>query len=73
MRWVDAPAPDPKLFQGPMLFVCSGSCAEHDKPPELFNTVELLAKLPRQRRGVTIDQYSIYRVADPRGPVLEKP
>jgi 4-amino-4-deoxy-L-arabinose transferase-like glycosyltransferase len=73
MRYVDAPTPDPALFQGPMLFICSGNCAENDRPPELFNSVERLAKLPRQRRGVTIDQYLIYRVADPRGPVLEKP
>src|SRR6266849_4530733 len=73
MRWVDAPAPDPELFRGPMLFVCSGSCAENGKPPESFNIVERLALLPRQRRGVTIDEYVIYRVADPRGPVLEQP
>jgi hypothetical protein len=56
-----------------MLFVCSGICADNEKPPESFNTVERLAKLSRQRRGVTIDQYLIYRVADPRGPVLEAP
>src|SRR6202043_738455 len=51
MRWGDAPAPDPALFRGPMLFVCSGNCAENDRPRESFNSVERLAKLPRQRRG----------------------
>jgi hypothetical protein len=73
MRWVDAPAPDPKLFQGPMLFVCSNPCSWDLELPKLFNAVERLAVLPRQRRGVTIEQYLIYRVADPRGPVLEEP
>jgi 4-amino-4-deoxy-L-arabinose transferase-like glycosyltransferase len=73
MRWVDAPAPDPKLFQGPMLFVCSSPCSWDLELPKLFNAVARLAVLPRQRRGVTIEQYLIYRVADPRGPVLEEP
>jgi 4-amino-4-deoxy-L-arabinose transferase-like glycosyltransferase len=71
MRWVNEPAPDAKLFKGPMLFVCLGSC--DGELAAAFGSVERLATLPRQRRGVTIAPYSIYRVAAPRGPVLQSP
>jgi hypothetical protein len=56
-----------------MLFVCAAPCTWDGNLPKLFGDVKHLAELPRERRGVTIDEYLIYRVADPRGPVLQQP
>ena len=71
MRYVNEPPPDSVLFKKPMLFVCRQPCA--DELSHRFGSVKQLAVLPRERRGVIIERYTIYRVADPRVPVLEKP
>lgn len=72
MRWVNAPEPDPALFRGPMLFVCWDQCGLGEMQAR-FETVEHLATVTRNRRGVAIDQYPVYRVAKPIRPPLDRP
>lgn len=71
IRWINAPAPDPALFRGPMLYVCWDECEQNDGLRARFKTVERLATLTRSRRGVAIDQFPVYRVEGPLRPVLE--
>jgi 4-amino-4-deoxy-L-arabinose transferase-like glycosyltransferase len=73
MRWVDAPAPNPELFKGPMLFVCSTPCKDEARLTKSFDSVAQLAVLERQRNGVGIEQYSVYRLFGPRAPVFDQP
>ncbi len=70
-RWINEPAPAPAIFGGPMLFVCWNTCLEDQELRSRFKIVELIATLPRTRRGVVIDYFPVYRVAEPLRPVLE--
>jgi hypothetical protein len=70
IRYANAPEPDPALFQGPIMFVCTGECDVqmlHDR----FATVDRVTSLQRTRRGVPIQDYSIYRVSGPIVPPLD--
>jgi 4-amino-4-deoxy-L-arabinose transferase-like glycosyltransferase len=73
MRYVDLPQPDPSLFAGNSMYVCETPCGALWRAGEKFNTVELLATLPRTRHGVTIKEYSVYRLSGPKGQVLDSP
>jgi 4-amino-4-deoxy-L-arabinose transferase-like glycosyltransferase len=71
IRYVNAPSPEPALFDGPIMYVCSDECREISSIRERFTTVELVADLARTRRGVAIQHYSVYRVSGPIGPPLD--
>jgi 4-amino-4-deoxy-L-arabinose transferase-like glycosyltransferase len=72
IRWVNAPEPDRSHFQGPLLYVCHRDCAEAALVRERYATVEEIAQLPRTRRGVEIEVYSVYRVRGLRGDPLDR-
>jgi Dolichyl-phosphate-mannose-protein mannosyltransferase len=73
MRFVDAPQPDPALFQGTVMYVCEVPCYAVELVSQRFETVEAVATLPRTRRGVTIDDYMAYRLSGPRMDPLDPP
>ena len=73
MRYVNAPDPDPALFRGPIMYVCTAECGELPVIRERFKSVELAASLSRLRHGVSIKDYSVYRLSSPIGPVLDPP
>jgi hypothetical protein len=73
MRYVNAPEPDPALFRGAMMYVCRGDCGELPLIRKRFTTVEFAATLKRSRRGVPIEDYSVYKLSGPIGPPLDPP
>ena len=70
IRWVNEPQPDPRLFNAQMIYVCKNGCGYVPLLPQRFRQVEFLGTLPRSRGGVTIEHYSVYRLAGPIGPAL---
>ncbi len=73
MRYVNAPEPDPALFRGAIMYVCRGGCDDIDVIRPRFASVELITRLSRTRRGVPIQDYSVYRLSGPIGPPLDPP
>jgi Dolichyl-phosphate-mannose-protein mannosyltransferase len=73
IRWVNAPEPDAALFRGTMMYVCIYECSDLDMLRQRFETVQLVTNLTRTRRGVAIEEYSIYSLAGPIGPPLDPP
>ncbi len=71
--WINSPAPDPALFDGAIMYVCSAECGGLPFVQRRFTTVEFVVTLPRSRRGVVIQDYSVYRVSGPIGPPLDPP
>jgi 4-amino-4-deoxy-L-arabinose transferase-like glycosyltransferase len=71
MRWVNEPAPDHALFDGPALFICQGDCGHLTWLAKRFGNVSLISTLYRMRNGLSVASYAIYRVAAPIGPVLD--
>ena len=71
--YVNAPAPDPALFRGSMMYVCIVKCQELPLLRQRFTTVELVTSLTRTRHGVPIQDYEIYRLSGPIGPPLDPP
>jgi len=72
IRYANAPEPDPALFRGTMMYVCEGECDYQVlRVRARFRTVEPVTKLARSRHGVVIAEYSVFRVADPIGRVLD--
>jgi 4-amino-4-deoxy-L-arabinose transferase-like glycosyltransferase len=72
VRWVNAPAPDRDLFRGPLLYVCEGGCGGADLARARFESVREIARIPRRRRGVEIETYSVFRVQGARGDPLDR-
>jgi len=55
-----------------MMYVCEGECDfQVEMVSARFRTVEPVTKLPRRRHGIVIADYSVFRVADPIGHVLD--
>jgi 4-amino-4-deoxy-L-arabinose transferase-like glycosyltransferase len=75
IRWVDAPAPDPALFRGTIMYVCVYQCsdAELQELRRRFATVEMISTLARTRRDVPIETYAVYRLSGPVGSPLDPP
>jgi hypothetical protein len=73
IRWVNAPEPDPALFRGVMMYVCSNECSSVALLRRRFETMQWVANLTRTRHGVPIEEYSIYRLSGPIGPPLDPP
>jgi hypothetical protein len=73
MRYVNAPEPDPALFEGPIMYTCTAPCADIPTLQKRFSKVELFDRLSRSRRGVHLQDYDIYRLSGPIGPPLDPP
>ena len=71
MRYVDLPQPDPAAFQGTSMYVCKEPCYALPILQARFDKVDLITTLPRARHGVTILEYSAYRLSNPVRPVLD--
>jgi 4-amino-4-deoxy-L-arabinose transferase-like glycosyltransferase len=72
IRWVDAPEPDTALFKGPLLYVCKAPCPEPERVLAKFGRVGEPVTLPRIRRGVTIEGYTVWRVDGLKGELLDR-
>jgi len=70
-RWLAEPLPPDELFEGPLLYVTEDRRDQSQTLRERFAEVALLDRLQRRRGGVLIEDYAIYRVADPIAPVLD--
>ena len=70
IRWVNMPEPDASLLKGPLLYVCKAPCAMI--APQKFERVTELQTLPRMRRGVTIDNYLVWRLDGLKGDLLDR-
>jgi hypothetical protein len=73
MRYVNAPEPDPALFRGAIMYVCMVQCTEMPLIQQRFASVEKVTSLMRERHGVPIQGYDIYRLSGPIGPPLDPP
>jgi len=71
-RWLFEAPPAEALFAAPGV---AFGAANSDYGPELaahFSQVVEIARLPRRHDGTAVEFYVLYRVSDPKGPVLEK-
>ena len=73
MRYVNAPDPDPALFRGAIMYVCTVECVDIPMLRRRFTTVEPAASLTRTRHGVPIQEYQVYRLSGPIGSPLDPP
>jgi 4-amino-4-deoxy-L-arabinose transferase-like glycosyltransferase len=73
IRYVNAPEPDPALFQGTIMYVCAVKCDEIPLIQRRFRTVEPVTTLTRTRHGVPIQEYGVYRLSEPIGAPLDPP
>jgi hypothetical protein len=71
IRWANEPRPARSDLAGPLLYVCREPCAKVDRLRQRFTHFDFLQALSRKRGGVTIDQYRLYRAADPVRAVLD--
>lgn len=72
IRWVDAPEPDAALFRGPLIYVCKAPCPEPERVLGKFERVAEPLKLPRIRRGVTVEDYWVWRLDGLKGELLDR-
>ena len=73
MRYVNAPEPDPALFDGTIMYVCIYVCQELPLIQKRFTTVEPGPVFARSRHGVPIAEYQVYKLSGPIGPPLDPP
>lgn len=66
-RWPNAPAASAALFQHPALYVTEIRRDRHDLVLARFAQVTEIARFDRERKGVPIAHYIVYRVAEPTG------
>jgi 4-amino-4-deoxy-L-arabinose transferase-like glycosyltransferase len=71
-RWANEPPPAPELFKGPLLYICPAAATEARFVTGRYRMVEKIALVERQRGGVVIERYSIFRVAEPIGDPLDQ-
>ena len=71
IRWVNEPVPDPQLFRGQMMYICKNQCSKLDEIKRKFAIVDFQGTFARMRGATQIEHYSLYRVADANGPVLD--
>jgi hypothetical protein len=70
-RWLNAPAPAPELFQGPLLYVTQIRNDQSEMLAKRFREVTPLAHIGRYRNGATYDEYMVYRVEGLSGDPLD--
>ncbi len=61
-RWLNEPAPDARLFQGPLLYVTQIRNDQSALLAKRFREVTPLAHIGRYRNGATLDEYMVYRL-----------
>jgi 4-amino-4-deoxy-L-arabinose transferase-like glycosyltransferase len=71
IRWEAGPQPSSETLSQPLLYVCKADCPELDALRKAFSSVELVRTIDRNRKGVTLSTYSLYRIASPTMPVLD--
>ncbi len=70
-RWLAEPSPPDEMFGGPLLYVTEEWRDLSPMLTERFADVELIDRLERRRGGVHIEDYAVYRVANPIAPVFD--
>ena len=70
IRWSGAPAPTASLFAGPALYVSEVRRDRHDLIGAHFSDVTEIARIDRDRRGVAIAHYVVYRVSGLKGAAV---
>ncbi|MCX2723885.1 ArnT family glycosyltransferase [Roseibium salinum] len=71
IRYVMKPEPVPDLFDRPGLYVTEGRRDRADQLSSSFRTVEEIAELERQVKGIGLEKLVVYKVEGRIGPVLE--
>jgi len=66
-RWPNAPSPSAALFDRPALYVSETRRDRHDIVAAHFSQVQEIAQFDRERKGVAIAHYVIYRVSGLKG------
>ena len=66
-RWPDAPPPAVKLLERPALYVTEMRRDRHDLIAAHFGEVTEIARIDRERAGVPIAHYVVYRVGSLKG------
>ncbi|MDE2182212.1 MAG: glycosyltransferase family 39 protein [Alphaproteobacteria bacterium] len=67
-RWDSAPVASPALFARPALYVAELRRDRADVVRAYFGKVTLVARIDRERGGIPIAHYVVYRVEGPRTP-----
>jgi 4-amino-4-deoxy-L-arabinose transferase-like glycosyltransferase len=68
-RWGWARQADPKLLEGPLLYVAEANRDKNEALHALFANVQPLGEADRMRGGRIIARYRLYRVSAPTGAV----
>jgi len=71
IRYIMAAAPAPESLKGPALYIAEDRRDGHDRLLSVFETVELVATLPRTVKGERLEDIRVYQVIGPGKPVLE--
>ena len=66
-RWSGAPVPAASLFAAPALYVGETRRDRRDLIGAHFSRVEEIARIDRERKGVAIAHYTVYRVSGLKG------
>jgi len=66
-RWAGAPVPTALLFAGPALYVSEARRDRHELIGAHFAQVGQIARIDRERKGVAIAHYVVYRVSGLKG------
>jgi len=66
-RWSGAPVPDASLFAGPVLYVSETRRDRRDLIGAHFAELAEIARIDRERKGVAIAHYVVYRVSGLKG------
>jgi hypothetical protein len=70
-RWVNEPPLSPDIFKGSLIFVCLSAEGEATFITRRYNKVEKIAAVVRERGGIVIKRYSVFRVSGPIGDPLD--
>ncbi len=69
-RYLNDPAPDPRLFRAPLIYVSQVRNERIDYLRSRFTHVVPLAHVMRLRNGAKLDEYAVFRLDGPKGDVL---
>ncbi len=73
VRWTNEPTPDPRVFAGPILYICDHSCWKLPRVAIKFRSVERLPDLSRISKGAAVSHYQIYKLTGPIGQIFDAP
>ena len=69
-RWLEVPHADTSLLNGSLLYVTQEPDRELSAVTPQFTNVKLIAKIPRMRAGVVVDNFYVYRLSGFHGAPL---